>query len=509
MRKMMTTLFVLLAMTMQAQRPQFGARPQQQPSEATARTFTLDLTADGKAQMVCFLPKAPSGKAVVGVPGGGYSMLSNTHEGTLASGWMNEQGIAYFVVNYRLPDGDRTKPMGDVEQGIRIVRDSAKVWGINPHDVGIMGFSAGGHLASVISTHADFDVRPDFTILFYPVISMDERVSHKWSCRNFLGEEGQKNPALVHDFSTQNAVRRHLTPPACIIMASDDRLVPSVTNGVQYYSAMRNAGNECAMYIYPTGDHGFGFGPWFRYHHQMLNDLGAWLKARQTPKADAIRVACIGNSITDGHGIDMAPAYGYPALLQKKLGDGYWVKNFGVSGRTMLNKGDQPYMNEVAWCDAQAFQPDIVIIKLGTNDSKPQNWQHGSEFRHDLVQMITTLRPDLAQPVKKKSKKASPKQGRVEGSPQIYICTPIPALKPSWQISDAVIMNDIIPIQKEVASQYGLQLIDLHTLFDQAPAESTPQGPNSGGELMQDDGIHPAARGVQRIADIIAERIGH
>ena len=308
----------------------------------TSRTFTLDLTPDGKAQMVCFLPQTPSGKAVVGVPGGGYSMLSNTHEGTLASKWMNQRGIAYFVVNYRLPDGDRTKPIGDVEQGIRTVRDSAAAWGINPHDVGIMGFSAGGHLSSVISTHSAFDVRPDFTILFYPVISMDERVSHKWSCRNFLGEEGQKDPALVREFSTDKVVRRHLTPPACIIMASDDRLVPPVTNGVQYYSAMRNAGNECAMFIYPTGDHGFGFGPWFKYHDRMLDDLGAWLDARQTPKADAIRVACIGNSITDGHGIEMAPAYGYPAELQKMLGDRYWVKNFGVSGRTMLTRVTSP-----------------------------------------------------------------------------------------------------------------------------------------------------------------------
>ena len=117
----------------------------------TARQFTLNLTNDGKAQMVCFLPQTPSGKAIVGVPGGGYSVLSNTHEGTLAADWMNQQGIAYFVVNYRLPDGDRTKPISDVENGIRIVRGSAKVWGINPHDVGIMGFSAGGHLSSVMS----------------------------------------------------------------------------------------------------------------------------------------------------------------------------------------------------------------------------------------------------------------------------------------------------------------------------------------------------------------------
>ena len=453
----------------------------------TLRKFTLNLTDDGAAQMVCFLPQAPSGKAIVGVPGGGYSMLSNTHEGTLASEWLNQRGIAYFVVNYRLPNGDRTKPISDVEQGIRIVRDSAQVWGITPHDVGIMGFSAGGHLSSVISTHSAFDVRPDFTILFYPVISMDERVSHVWSCRNFLGED-QKNPAIVRDFSTDKAVRRHLTPPACIIMASDDRLVPPVTNGVQYYSAMRNAGNECAMYIYPTGDHGFGFGPWFKYHDQMLTDLGNWLDARQAPSPTAIRVACIGNSITDGHGIDMAPAYGYPAELQKILGKDYWVKNFGVSARTMLNKGDYPYMKEMAWQDAQAFKPDIVIIKLGTNDSKPQNWQYGAEFKQDLQQMITTLRPDLAQPVKKKKAKALPNTAK----PLIFLCTPIPAIKSTWDISDSIITNAIIPIQNEVAKEYGLEVIDLHTLFA------------GDSDKMLNDGIHPDGKGARRLAEIIA-----
>jgi acetyl esterase/lipase len=480
-RQTATLLMLLFVMGMQAQ---------------TARTFTLNLTNDGKAQMVCFLPQNPSGKAIVGVPGGGYSMLSNTHEGTQASGWMNQQGIAYFVVNYRLPEGDRTKPISDVEQGIRIVRDSAQLWGINPHDVGIMGFSAGGHLSSVISTHAAFDVRPDFTILFYPVISMDERVSHIWSCRNFLGED-QKNPDIVRDFSTDKAVRRHLTPPACIIMASDDRLVPPVTNGVQYYSAMRNAGNECAMYIYPTGDHGFGFGPWFKYHDQMLTDLGNWLKARQTPKADAIRVACIGNSITEGFGIDMCGAYGYPAELQKLLGNDYWVKNFGVSSRTMLNKGDYPYMNELAWQDAQAFKPDVVLIKLGTNDSKPENWQYGAEFRQDLEQMILMLRPDLAQPVGKKAKKAKKAKNAVPQpvKPQIYLCTPIPAFKPTWNISDKVITDEIIPIQQEVAQKYGLQVIDLHTLYA------------NDGDKMLKDGIHPDGKGAHRLAEIIANEL--
>ena len=474
-------------------------------SSQTARTFTLNLTEDGQAQMVCFLPEKPSGRAIVGIPGGGYSVLSNNHEGTMASKWLNQRGISYFVVNYRLPNGDRAIPISDVENGFRIVRDSAAVWGINPRDVGIMGFSAGGHLASVISTHSAFDVRPDFSILFYPVISMDERVSHKWSCVNFLSEEGQKDPALVRDFSTMNAVQRHITPPALIISASDDRLVPFVTNGLEYYKAMRLAGNECAMYVYPTGDHGFGFGPWFKYHQQLLTDIGNWLDARQTPKEGAVRVACLGNSITDGFGIDMASAYGYPAMLQKKLGDGYWVRNFGVSSRTMLNKGDWPYMNEPAWRDALNFKPEIVIIKLGTNDSKPENWQYNADFKQDLEQMIFTLRPDLKQYANMPAKKAqkamakalakAAKSGIAPAKPRILLCTPIPAFKSTWNINDSVIVNGVIPIQQEVAQKYGLEVIDLHTLFA-----------NDGDKVLP-DGIHPNDKGAARMADIITDAL--
>ena len=461
--------------------------------QAQTRQFTINLTADGEANMVCFLADNPTGRAIVGVPGGGYSVLSNSHEGTLASGWLNKQGISYFVVNYRLPKGDRSLPIGDVEHGIRMVRDSAKIWHINPNDVGIMGFSAGGHLSSVISTLSDFDARPNFSILFYPVISMDVKKSHRWSCINFLGEEGHKNGNLIHKYSTNNAVQRHLTPPAIIITASDDGLVNPITNGLEYYKAMHDAGNECAYYSYPSGDHGFGFGHWFKYHDQMLNDLGKWLDSHPSPKADAIKVACIGNSITDGHGIPFAPANGYPAQLQKLLGKDYLVKNFGVSGRTMLNKGDQPYMNEMAWKDAVAFKPDVVIIKLGTNDSKPQNWQYGEEFKQDLKQMITTLRPDLAQPFKKGKK--NKKQVIKNEGPKIILCTPIPALKTSWGINDSIITNNIIPIQQQVAQEYNLQVIDLHSLF------------GDGKDTMLGDGIHPNGKGAQKMAQIIADAI--
>ena len=469
----------------------------------TLRQHSVKLSSDGKAHMDVYLPEHPTGRAVVCCPGGGYSHLSMQNEGHQWAPWFNQQGIAFAVLTYRMPQGDRTIPVGDAEKAMRTMRDSAQAWAINPRDVGIMGFSAGGHLASTISTHSQWDVRPDFSILFYPVISMNERDSHKGSCRNFLGEQGQKDQQLVRAFSNQNAVRRHLTPPAILLLANDDRAVPPVTNGVAYYSAMRRAGNKCAMHIYPTGGHGFGFRTDYAYHEQMLGDLADWLSQQKTPQQDAVRVACIGNSITDGSGIDMAEQLGYPAQLQQLLGSGYWVKNFGVSARTMLNKGDHPYMQEQAWADAQAFvgpsagrtdvaQPDIVVVKLGTNDSKPENWQYGDEYEHDLMQLIDQISPK--RPVLNKKGKPTKKMSRA-ASPRIFLCTPIVAQKPSWNISDSVITSRIIPILQRVAQREGLTVIDLHSRF------------SPGDGRMQNDGIHPTDKGARQMAEIIAEAI--
>ena len=250
-------------------------------AQSTARKFVLKNSADGQSELTSYLHKKPTGRAVVDCPGGGYSHLAMDHEGHQWAEYFNKQGIAYFVLKYRMPKGDRNIPLSDAYQAMRTVRDSAEVWHINKNDVGIMGFSAGGHLASSVSTHADEAVRPNFSILFYPVISMDERITHKGSCVNFLGEERKTNAKLVEEWSNDKAVRPQVTPRVILLMSSDDKVVPPVTNGVAYYTAMNKAGNECTLHIYPSGGHGWGFrnaAQGFRYHTQMLDDLTTWLQ---------------------------------------------------------------------------------------------------------------------------------------------------------------------------------------------------------------------------------------
>ena len=441
----------------------------------TARQFTLPLSDDGVAQLVVYLPEQPTGRAVVCCPGGGYAVLSNTHEGAAWHEFFNAKGIAFALVNYRIPHGDRTLPIGDTEQAMRVMRDSAAVWHLNPRDIGIMGSSAGGHLASTIATHTPYELRPDFQILVYPVITMGPG-THQGSLDGLLGDQ-QKDPDLVRLYSNQFQVKSHQTPPAILILSDDDGLVPPVPNAIAYYSAMHNAGINCSLHVYPSGGHGYGYMPFFAYREQMLSDLSAWLDKLPSPNPDAVKIACIGDSITDGHGIDLRDVNGYPAQMQKMLGKDYNVKNFGLSARTLMNSGDLPYMNEEIWQDALAFNPDVVVIMLGTNDSKTHNWVHKKDFAGDLKKMLAAL-------------KALPSQ------PNIYLCKPTPVTENGWTISEEVITGEIVPmLEKAVAKEKLAGIIDLHTALEGHP------------EMFLDDGVHPNAQGVRKMAETVAKVI--
>ncbi|MHC4329447.1 MAG: GDSL-type esterase/lipase family protein [Planctomycetota bacterium] len=183
---------------------------------------------------------------------------------------------------------------------------------------------------------------------------------------------------------------------------------------------------------------------------------------------ETIRVACIGDSITFGSSIKNRVRACYPAQLGRMLGEKWQVRNFGVSGATMLKKGDKPYWRQQAFADALAYNPHVVIIKLGTNDTKPQNWKFRNEFVRDYVDMIDLFADLPANPV-------------------IRICYPVPAYPERWGISDSVIKNEVISLTSRVARKSGVAIIDLYEPLSNKP------------ELFPDL-IHPNAEGAYFIA---------
>lgn len=238
-----------------------------------------------KAELTVYLPdaKKATGRAVVCCPGGGYTHLAMDHEGHQWASFFNNQGIALIVLKYRMPHGDRFVPISDAEEAMKTVRRNAEAWHINPADVGIMGFSAGGHLASTIATHSTGDAAPNFQILFYPVITMDPGYTHKGSRDNFLGTfgDGKKDQKemkkLEADYSNDLQVNR-TTSRAFLALSDDDKAVPAA-NGFNYYQQLYKHDVPASIHIYPTGGHGWGYRESFAFHYNVIFELKAWLES--------------------------------------------------------------------------------------------------------------------------------------------------------------------------------------------------------------------------------------
>ena len=217
----------------------------------------------------------PNGVCVVECPGGGYYMLSDGHEGHQMADWFTERGYTYCVVSYRMPCGHTYAPLADLERAIQIIRSRASELGIDVSRIGIMGCSAGGHLASTLATHYTSDeTRPAFQILFYPVISMDPAITHAGSREFLIGKDA--GPELTDLFSNHKQVNA-TTAPAFIILSADDAVVPPV-NSILYFQALMNAGvQNNQLMIFPTGNHGWGILD-IPYKPQWTTGLELWLK---------------------------------------------------------------------------------------------------------------------------------------------------------------------------------------------------------------------------------------
>ena len=207
-----------------------------------------------------------NGTAVVICPGGGYSNLSMENEGASIARWLNSRGVTAFVLKYRLKEYGQPAPLQDVLRALRTVRSQATAFKVNPDRLGIIGFSAGGHLAACAATLYDdpdgktgakldeTSARPDFAMLLYPVITMDPAFFHKGSRDNLIGTNPA--PELTALYSTELHVTR-TTPPTFLAQAEDDRTVP-VENSIQFYLALRKAGVQAELHLYEKGGHGFG-----------------------------------------------------------------------------------------------------------------------------------------------------------------------------------------------------------------------------------------------------------
>jgi acetyl esterase/lipase len=246
-----------------------NSKPGRNKETAVSKENVLRISKVSVPTLTIYKPANPNGMSVIICPGGGYGILAFDKEGTRVAEEMNKWGITAFVLKYRLPDDttniDRSiAPLMDAQQAIRMVRSKAAEWGLKKNKIGIMGFSAGGHLASTAATHfasnADatnkdtISVRPDFAVLIYPVISFDSTITHKGSRNNLVGATASAKQIKLYSNELQVTAK---TPPSFLVHAADDGAVP-VENSIRYYQACVKFKVPAEMHLYPKGGHGFG-----------------------------------------------------------------------------------------------------------------------------------------------------------------------------------------------------------------------------------------------------------
>ena len=214
-----------------------------------------------------------TGQAIVICPGGGYINACMDYEGYMMAEWLNTQGITCGVLKYRMPNGHKEIPLEDAVEALRTMRKMSKELNIDPAKVGIMGFSAGGHLAAYTSNFAPEGEKPAFSILFYPVITGEWGLCHKGSFDNLLGADASET--LRAEYSLENRITKS-TPPALLLLSDHDTVVPTISS-IRYYNALKKHGIEAAMHIYPEGYHGWGIREDFPYIKQWQAAMVDWL----------------------------------------------------------------------------------------------------------------------------------------------------------------------------------------------------------------------------------------
>ncbi len=306
LRRAMLTISFILAM---GAVPTWAAGPEPTPlypDKVPGATGTEE--PDRPSVRIHLPPKdKANGAAVVICPGGGYGIIAMDHEGSQVANWFNSHGVTALVLRYRLSPYRHPIPLNDAQRAIRYARANAEKLGISPHRIGVMGFSAGGHLASTAATHFDagqkeatdpvdrVSCRPDFAILGYPVVSFTADFAHKGSGRNLIGEN--PDPQLLDNLSNEKQVTSD-TPPTFLFHTGDDTGVPA-ENSVAFFLALRKAKVPAELHVYQQGPHGVGLAPGdpalFTWKDRLLD----WLRQNRF-LADGELAAVQGKITLDG-----------------------------------------------------------------------------------------------------------------------------------------------------------------------------------------------------------------
>lgn len=242
-------------------------------AEAQEQTNTERPTNITEAILYVYPASHPNGIAIVCCPGGGYQHLAMAHEGTDMAGWFNELGITFAVLKYRMPNGHKNIPVSDAQKAIQVMKKHADEWQIDTCKIGIMGASAGGHLAASTACLSPDNNRPAFQILLYPVITMKEN-THNGSKTNLLGTNPSNED--INYFSLEEQITKQ-TPPAFIALSSDDKTVPPC-NSLNYAKALIDSQIKVNLHLYPEGGHGWGFRDRFKYKKMWTEELKQWIQ---------------------------------------------------------------------------------------------------------------------------------------------------------------------------------------------------------------------------------------
>ena len=263
MKRIFFIFLILIAPSLWAQQPE------------TMKLWPDNQTAESEMYIYHPVKTVNPAPAILICPGGGYGGLAIDNEGHNMAKWYVSMGFVAVVLKYRMPHGVNTIPLTDAEKAMSIIRSNATKWNLDVKRVGVVGSSAGGHLAASLSTLASDANRPNFAILYYPVISFDDKITHAGTKKNLLGSD-INNLELVNHYSLEKQVSAE-TPKTLILVGDDDKTVPPI-NSILYYTALNEHHIPAALYMFPNAAHGFGSHTEFIYHDETLDLIQKWLQ---------------------------------------------------------------------------------------------------------------------------------------------------------------------------------------------------------------------------------------